>query len=269
MKAIVAYDGTLDAKDALKYAIRKVCEKGGEIVTLCAFDRDLFVTYDAVPRVEDVARRDAERYIEEARSLLRQCRDMVKAYIVEVDGNPERETISLAKSENADIIFVPRRYRAVQKKAKCPVVVIPGTLLVPVDHTTSDVVNLDQLIQEAQATRSTVVLLGLVPEHLYNSTERAELDRIMVQTQVTVKSLASLLAKNGIKSQETIRSGYPDEEILRVAEDRAVSMIVFLKGNHKSAELTKAETIITDDSAKVRVPVFSVLARWQPGYLSS
>jgi len=57
--------------------------------------------------VEDVARRDAERYIEEARSLLRQCRDMVKAYIVEVDGNPERETISLAKSENADIIFVP------------------------------------------------------------------------------------------------------------------------------------------------------------------
>jgi len=28
---------------------QKVCEKGGEIVTLCAFDRDLFVTYDAVP----------------------------------------------------------------------------------------------------------------------------------------------------------------------------------------------------------------------------
>ena len=46
MKVLVAYDGTLQAKDALKYGVEKVKENGGELVALHVFNSNMFVDYD-------------------------------------------------------------------------------------------------------------------------------------------------------------------------------------------------------------------------------
>ena len=42
MKIMVAYDGTLQGKDALVYGMQKAREKGGEVVALHVFNSPLF-----------------------------------------------------------------------------------------------------------------------------------------------------------------------------------------------------------------------------------
>src|SRR4030067_3408584 len=67
MKILVAYDGTLHSKVALEYGIRKVREKGGEVLVLQVFQASLFVDYDAGPRAWETARDESRRHIEETK----------------------------------------------------------------------------------------------------------------------------------------------------------------------------------------------------------
>lgn len=264
MKIMTVYDGTGYGKRALRYAIQKAGEKGAELIAIHVFDRDLFLVYDAVPRVEDFARKESSHHISEVEEIIKTEGKGLKASIYEIEGNPEREIVKLAKEEQADLLFVPPRLRSVKKKSPCPVSVIPGTILVPVDHSTEAIVDLGHLVSEARATASAVLLLGIIPIHLYSRDEKDEIDRITLQTSITVKGLWKILTEKGIDTKEVIRSGYPDEEILKAADENNVSMIVFLTGNKKPSELAKAETIIQDERQRLRVPVFDVPAHWQP-----
>lgn len=263
MKIMTVYDGTAYGMTALRYAVTKARDKGAELTAVHVFDRDMFVVYDAVPRVEEVARNEASRHLAEAEEVLRAEAQGIKVTLIEVEGNPEREIVKLAKEEGADLVFVPPRYRSVRKKSSCPVSVVPGTILVPVDHVTGSVANLDQLVAEAKATGSTVLLLGVIPVHIYSKDEQDELNKITVQTTVTVKGLWKMLVEQGVEAKEITRAGYPDEEIMKAADDNNISMIVFLAGSKKPSELAKAERVVRDEPDKLRVPVFSVPARWQ------
>ena len=66
MKVLVEYDGTLQAKEALKYGVEKVKEKGGEVVAFQVFNSSMFVDYD-VFGAEDEGRAEALRFAEEAK----------------------------------------------------------------------------------------------------------------------------------------------------------------------------------------------------------
>jgi len=56
MKIMVAYDGTLQAKEALVYGMDKAREKGGEVVALHVFNSGMFVDYDASVDAESLAK---------------------------------------------------------------------------------------------------------------------------------------------------------------------------------------------------------------------
>ena len=111
MKVLVAYDGTLQAKDALRYGLDKVRENGGEVVALHVFDRGMFVDYDAIPGVEEMARKDAERHVDEARSLIRESG--VRARVITEDGSPEEEVLNYAMARNVDILLCPPKYKSI------------------------------------------------------------------------------------------------------------------------------------------------------------
>ena len=66
MKVLVAYDGTLQAKDALRHGVQKVKEVGGEVVALHVFNSNLFVDYD-VFGAEEAARLESMRLAAEAK----------------------------------------------------------------------------------------------------------------------------------------------------------------------------------------------------------
>jgi nucleotide-binding universal stress UspA family protein len=111
MKIMVAYDGTLQAKEALVYGIEKARAKGGEMVALQVFNSPLFADYDATVNTRDAAKAEAARFVEEAKAIIREKGKGVKASFYTGEGDPERETISFAKSEQVDVLLCPPKFR--------------------------------------------------------------------------------------------------------------------------------------------------------------
>ena len=116
MKILVAYDGTLSAKDALRHGLKKVQDNGGEIITLHVFNRELLHYYDATPQVEDRLRWDFKVALDEAESIIRSEGNGVKASIVQFDGNPEREILRFVKEERVDMLLCPKTFTSLAKK---------------------------------------------------------------------------------------------------------------------------------------------------------
>lgn len=114
MKVLVAYDGTLQSKDALKYGAQKVSEKGGEVVALHVFDTYLFVGYDSHPRAREMARADSLQFVEDARKILKDSG--VKASVVFGEGDPQEEIMDFARANNVDVLLCPPRYKSIIKK---------------------------------------------------------------------------------------------------------------------------------------------------------
>jgi nucleotide-binding universal stress UspA family protein len=71
-----------------------------------------------------------------------------------------------------------------------------------------------------------------------------------------VKQLKKTLADKGIEVLESLRAGYPDEEILKAASEQAVSLILLPSGSTTPSELSKAASILLDESERLKWPVF-------------
>jgi nucleotide-binding universal stress UspA family protein len=110
MKIMVAYDGTLQAKEALVYGMDKARTKGGEVVALHVFNNSMFIDYDASVDAEAMARKESARFVEEAKTLIREKGKGVKASLFTIDGNPEEEVISFAKAAKADVLLCPPKF---------------------------------------------------------------------------------------------------------------------------------------------------------------
>ena len=115
MKIMVAYDGTLQAREALVYGMDKVREKGGEVVALHVFNNELFVDYDVMD-AEEMARCESARFVEEAKAIIREKADGVRASLFTTEGDPEEAMISFAREKQADILLCPPRFKGIINK---------------------------------------------------------------------------------------------------------------------------------------------------------
>jgi nucleotide-binding universal stress UspA family protein len=113
MKIMVAYDGTLQAKEALVYGMDKARENGGEVVALHVFDSGMFIDYDAHVDAEATARQESARFVEEAKSLIREKGNGVRASLFIAEGNPTEEVISFAKEKKVDLLLCPPKFKAI------------------------------------------------------------------------------------------------------------------------------------------------------------
>jgi nucleotide-binding universal stress UspA family protein len=116
MKIMVAYDGTLQAKEALVYGMDKAREKGGEVVALHVFNSGMFVDYDATVGAQGAARAEAAGFIEEAKTIIRDKGKGVKASFYSTEGNPTEEVISFAKAEKVDVLLCPPKFTKIISK---------------------------------------------------------------------------------------------------------------------------------------------------------
>jgi nucleotide-binding universal stress UspA family protein len=113
MKIMVAYDGTLQAKEALAYGIEKAREKGGEVVALHVFNSPLFWDYDATPDAMGAARAESARFIDEAKKIISEKGAGVRASLFSTDGNPEEAVINFARAEKVDVLLCPPKYDSI------------------------------------------------------------------------------------------------------------------------------------------------------------
>lgn len=262
MKILTAYDGTLHAKTALGYGLKKAGEKKGEVILLQVFDRSAFIDYDAGPKAEEMARSEAARQLEEARKIAGDALvSQIPAFrIISEEGDPEQVIKQYAESERPDLVLVPPRFKKVQRSLSCPVCVIPGVILVPVDSSISPLMNIDRIQEEAAATRSTVLLAGIVPIHLYSREEGKELAAVTRETSARISAIEKSLAAQGIETKKVMRSGYPDEEILKAAEENEVSLILIPSSGDAPSELNKAAAIILEEPEGTKSPVLVLSA---------
>jgi nucleotide-binding universal stress UspA family protein len=254
MKILIAYDGTLHAKKALRYGIEKISAAGGEMTVLQVFDRSQFAEYGQ--RAEELARTEASQQLEEARSIIAASGSADRVRVIAEEGDAFETIAGRVDAELPSLVLLPPRFQSLASKLSCPVTVVPGTVLVPVDRTGSTVESIDRIVREATATGSRVLLLGIVPVHLYNKEEKKELERVKKETAVALKKLKNSLEARSIDVRELSRSGYPDEEILKAAGEFAVSLILLPSGSTTPSELSKAAAILLDDSDKLKWPVF-------------
>ncbi len=254
MKILVAYDGTLNAKKALLYGINKVQKEGGELTVLQVFDRALFVDYDAGPGAEQIARREAAHQLDEGRRLVAE-NGISQVRFIARDGQAAEVIAEQTAADGPDLVVVPPRYRSVAARSPRPVFVIPGTILVPVDSSGALHSTVTGIAEEAAASGSKIVLLGLVPVHLYSKEEKAELAKVTASTTAAVLSLREALAEKGLSASEVIRSGYPDDEILKAADELNVSLVMLPSGGTTPSELTKAAAILLEEPGQLHRPV--------------
>lgn len=260
MKMLIAYDGTLNSKTALEYGLTKLRESGGTAVVLYVFHAQMFVDYGAGPNAEAAARGEANRHIEGARRIIKEKGAGLSVKVEEREGMPEDEITDRAGEAAFDVILVPPKYKSVAKKAACPVIVIPGAILVPVDNSAPSQAALARITEEAKATGSRVILVGIVPVHMYGYSEKDEVKKIEKETAESVKEIEKALAADGIKTALAMRSGYPDEEILKAVEEFSASMVIIPTAEDVPSEISKAASIIREDAGRQKKPVLLIPA---------
>lgn len=256
MNILVVYDGTLHAKKALLYGLKKVREAGGEITVLQVFDPRLFIDYDAGPQAEEMARKEATQSLAEARQIVSEQGAGLAVQIISDEGDAGQKVREYVESERPGLVLAPPRYRELAKTLTCPLTLVPGTILVPIDTTGSPAASADRIVSEAASTGSKVLLLGVVPVHLYSREEKKDLERVKKEITAAIKKLKKTLAERGIAVSELVRSGYPDEEILKAAGEHAVSLILLPSGGAVPSELTKAAAILLDEADRLKWPMF-------------
>ncbi len=256
MKILTLYDGTIQSKTALQYGIEKVKEKGGELIVLHVFQNSLFIDYDAGPKAEEMARAEAKRHLLDAENIIREAGKSVPVHLVTEEGDPVQEALRIAAAERPELILATPRYKPLTRTAPCPVYIMPGTILVPVDSSDALLADLERITKEAKSADSKILLLGVVPMHLYSKEEKKELERVTKSTAAAVKKVKKALSGQGVEASESLRSGYPDEEILKAAEEFGVSLIMLPAGGKTPSELTKAAAIILDEPERTHRPVY-------------
>jgi nucleotide-binding universal stress UspA family protein len=256
MKILTIYDGTLQSKAALQYGLRKVKEKAGELIVLQVFQNSQFIDYDAGPRAEEIARAEAARHRRDAETIINEAgRNDLRVRVLSEEGDAIEEALRVSAAEKVDLVLASPRYKAFAKKASCPVYIMPGLILVPVDNSDMLLRDRENILAEARATGSKILLLGIVPLHLYNAAEKKELEQVSEGTAAMLKLMRTSLAAEGVEVSEVLRSGYPDEEILKAAEEYAVSLIMLPAGGKTPSELTKAASILLDEPERARMPI--------------
>lgn len=260
MKILVTYDGTLSSKDVLRYGIDKTRQAGGSLFVLYVFNRAKFIDYEGGLDAEEIARRESGLYIADAKMIINETGKGLDIDIIEEEGNLEEEIINFAIQKKVDLILTTPRYRSIVKKAPCPVSIIPGIILMPIDNTDNYEFAISNIIKEAKFTSSKVILLGIVPVHLYSRSEKEELNRIRNEILRRLKKAKQILRVNGIEVKEILRSGFVDEEILRCAQEYEVSMIMISAYSNRPSELKKAVDIINREKDLLKAPLWQLPA---------
>ena len=256
MKILVIYDGTIHTKTALRYGLRKAKDEAGEVIVLQVFQSRLYLDYDAGPKAEELARAEASRHLRDAETIIQESgRHGIPVRVLSEEGDTVEEAIRLANAEHADLILSSPRYKAIARQAPCPVYIMPGTILVPVDSSDALMEDKANIIEEAKATGSKVLLLGIIPVHLYSTGETSELEEVKKKTAATIKKIKNALTEQRIEVSEAVRSGYPDEEILKAADEYSASLIMLPAGGKTPSELTKAASILLDEPKQARLPI--------------
>ncbi|MCK7505050.1 MAG: hypothetical protein MZV70_13875 [Desulfobacterales bacterium] len=87
MKILVAYDGSLNAKEALRHGIEKARRGTPRSSRSTSSTRDILPFYDSLPGITDRFERDVARVVGEAETIMRAEGAGVRSRIIQYEGS--------------------------------------------------------------------------------------------------------------------------------------------------------------------------------------
>lgn len=257
MKILSLYDGSIHSRTAAAYACQRAAAPGDEILVLHVFNPNVYIDYDAGPRAVELGRLESQRHLQALHSFVAE-NAKATIRIVSDEGDPADLLSRYAEAEKPDLVLVPEKYRSLAKSLSVTVTVIPGTILFPVDASAELSAILPDVLSEARNLTARVVLLGIVPIHLYSQSEKEELGRVRKTARTTLRSVEKAIRAEGIKTDVVVREGYPDEEILKTAEEVGASLVMVPSGGASPSELAKAASIILEEKGPLQWPLLFI-----------
>ncbi len=122
-----------------------------------------------------------------------------------------------------------------------------ANILVAIDNTMPPLDVVEYAIKIARGTNSGLIVLGIIPAYLYTwETVPVEIEEA---TRKTLNSVKEAAERSGIKVIDIIRSGYPDEEIMKISTENNVSVVIIPTRKGIVSELRKAATILVNKFA--------------------
>lgn len=124
MRILAAYDGTLNAKDVLRYGLYRIKTTGGELKVLQMLDSDFvkdfegFETYDAL-------RSEASRHLDDARRVIAESGKGQRVELLSCECGLEHELITYAQEGRFDLILVPEKFAGIARQSLSKVSVVP------------------------------------------------------------------------------------------------------------------------------------------------
>jgi hypothetical protein len=76
----------------------------------------MFIDYDATVDAQDIAKAEVEQFINEAKTIIRERGNGVKASLYSTEGNPTEEVVRFAKAEKVDVLLCPPRFTKIINK---------------------------------------------------------------------------------------------------------------------------------------------------------
>jgi len=118
MKMLIAYDGTLQSKDALRFGLAKAKETGARVAILSVFDTEAFVDYEISPNQMETARKQSAARLDEARVIVKTEGAGVDVGIYTAEGDPEAQTLEFALHEGVDFLLCTKKYGGIVNQYK-------------------------------------------------------------------------------------------------------------------------------------------------------
>jgi len=262
------------SRHALDSAVRLARGNGRRIVALHVFAK--WPAVDVVPSLADNTPPKGPLEDENREALLSHLRQFVKPYAKEpmtidplVVDAPEvpREIVAQAEATHAELIVIGSHGRSgvrrlllgsiaeqVLRMARCPVMVVPrnamqvdtvrarpfSRILCPVDFSCDAIAALSHASRLARRVPGTVTVLRVidVPAALY---EMPGFDIANYRSDAVAKSrkrLYELIPERTARALDVVVSeGRPDQEILRVAAERDIDLIVMGVSGRRAVDL--------------------------------
>jgi hypothetical protein len=85
-------------------------------VALHVFNNGMFIDYDATVDARGIAKAEAQHFIDEAKTIIRERSKGVKTSLYSTEGNPTEEVINFAKTEKVDVLLCPPKFTKIINK---------------------------------------------------------------------------------------------------------------------------------------------------------
>ncbi len=124
MRILAAYDGTLNAKDVLRYGLYRIRKSGGELKVLHMLDSEILKDFEEFEACASLMN-EAARNLEEARKIVDESGKGRQVEFISCKCGLAHELMSYAEEGRFDLILVPQKFAGVARSSLSRVSIVP------------------------------------------------------------------------------------------------------------------------------------------------